>query len=385
MRVVYTLALAAITAGISIAQPTIGSESQPQVGDQWAFHNLILPLSENPIPTIGSGIAYDFSFIGDIIDPDLSDLPINMVDLDDMLNLRVREVFTQADVSDGTTLPDFANTVVSTELYVPNDYTFGLIGFLDILPEGIFQLGDGFFIPGVGLSELDFPDEAGLNVPFGLGLGDSLYAASSDVSVDVDFGSEDSTFNSTTFAYLGTGSLVTHFGDYDEIAVIRSIDDIQFFTRDIGSSDPFTFASRQIQVYYEFVLPGSFSPLITYDYSTFDLDNLTPATDDINIAFGLPRVLSSTDVVEASAIQLEVFPNPATERITLSFEQRDFGQVELQLIDPMGRMLKVWTSAGLSTGPQQLTYELPASLPAGNYWLRLSTNQQLATLPLQIH
>ncbi|MEL6659706.1 MAG: alpha-amylase family glycosyl hydrolase [Bacteroidota bacterium] len=87
--------------------------------------------------------------------------------------------------------------------------------------------------------------------------------------------------------------------------------------------------------------------------------------------------ISSTREVLTDAFQLEVFPNPSTEQVTISFDLEAASEVQLQLIDMNGRVMSTLTEERVPAGPYQVGATV--NLPPGLYIVQLRANNQLQT------
>lgn len=78
----------------------------------------------------------------------------------------------------------------------------------------------------------------------------------------------------------------------------------------------------------------------------------------------------------------QLFPNPARDQSTLSFELTEATEVRIRLLDLLGRPITGVMSPGiLGKGSHQLPLSL-ADLPAGSYWVMLETTSSISSLRL---
>jgi CubicO group peptidase (beta-lactamase class C family) len=78
---------------------------------------------------------------------------------------------------------------------------------------------------------------------------------------------------------------------------------------------------------------------------------------------------------QANALRLQLLPNPLRggQTAMLQFQLAAASPIDWQLLDLQGRIIAEERSAGpLAAGTQQLPFALPATCPAGLYWLRLN-------------
>jgi hypothetical protein len=114
------------------------------------------------------------------------------------------------------------------------------------------------------------------------------------------------------------------------VAVYRSVSDLEYFIRPLGSTELFGIARIPITVTYDFVRPGSFAPVVSYFYGTFNRDSLTVG-NFINFTYSVPFNLRSTPDVDAEQFRLSAAPNPATELVNVTFEQPTTAPAQLSL------------------------------------------------------
>jgi len=78
------------------------------------------------------------------------------------------------------------------------------------------------------------------------------------------------------------------------------------------------------------------------------------------------------DETSAVAFNLSVFPNPASEYITLEFGLAEAGRVQAELIDMQGKKVRTLVNSTYASGNQTVTVDLD-NLPEGNYFVRVLT------------
>ncbi|MGB3548446.1 MAG: T9SS type A sorting domain-containing protein [Saprospiraceae bacterium] len=399
MRQIFTLLSFFLLTAAASAQFTFQPENMgPFVGDQWAAYDFILPLADNPIPADDGTVSYDYAYLGDIVDVDAFDTPlfdsmaIKEVSLDSFLNTRVLPAPTEDDVSENETFgfPDYGDDVLQFEVYFPaffneDDDEGSVRSFVRKEDDGLFQFGFAIFsFEENGIFFIDTTVSPELLLPYDFAPGDSVENTSIEVEPNLDFGTEDSTVTIVSFVYLNSVSLTTHFGQYDNVARVRSIFQNDYYTRPIDSDEPFTLASRQRDVDYLFYQEGNAAPLITYSYSIADLSTLEPVTDDINIGFNQPVTLVDVAEEEAARLRLTTFPNPAAERVTVAFEQPSAQPVQVVLLDINGRQLARRSYGNLPAGSRQLSFDLPRGLPVGTYLLQVVSGRQTTARTLVV-
>lgn len=91
----------------------------------------------------------------------------------------------------------------------------------------------------------------------------------------------------------------------------------------------------------------------------------------------------STAVVNPlkSDISLQVFPNPASDQVNISIELNAPEQMNITLMDVMGKEVDLVYSGKLNKGSNLISYEL-SDLPSGIYFLQLSGLETTQTIKL---
>jgi photosystem II stability/assembly factor-like uncharacterized protein len=85
----------------------------------------------------------------------------------------------------------------------------------------------------------------------------------------------------------------------------------------------------------------------------------------------------------SSSLQLEIYPNPASDNATISFSLDNESQVVLALLDVDGRMIKEIANAKYEEGIYQFSFN-NKDIPSGVYLVQLTTNDELITKKLVI-
>lgn len=84
---------------------------------------------------------------------------------------------------------------------------------------------------------------------------------------------------------------------------------------------------------------------------------------------------------QPKASGLEVYPNPATDRVEIRLGKADHSDRQLQVLDLTGKAV---AEIAVQSGLEALSWQIPAVLPAGMYHLRLRTGQAIESVKLII-
>ncbi|MFK8161849.1 MAG: T9SS type A sorting domain-containing protein [Lewinella sp.] len=383
MRLFYTLITVIAVSTLGQAQPVIGQANAPTIGDSWSLFFLSIPSAQFPVPEVGTFMAYDFTAVGDLIDEDF-EIPVKDISLDSLSRIDILAVPTGTNEPAFDSLPETA--VLSSFVFPERDEDgneFALRDVIDVTDEGVFLLAESdfdLFSGDIAIEKLEMPEQVFV---FGQMLGDTTRSSTITVEEDPDFGTQDSTFYTETRVYAGFGSLKTWFAEYDEVAVYKTFSEFRYYNRALGTADPFTIASVQLTLTYDFIRPGSYAPVACYSYDTFDRDN-QPVPEDVNFRVAVPTNLTDVDNAIVDQFRLSVSPNPATERVTVAYEHPVAGPASLSLFNVAGREVLHRNLGELPAGNHQLPLELSTKLPAGTYFLRLSSGVSMTTAPLII-
>ncbi len=93
-------------------------------------------------------------------------------------------------------------------------------------------------------------------------------------------------------------------------------------------------------------------------------------------------IISNTQQGKASELQATIFPNPASEAVTVDWQQRQSAPVSLQISNLQGRLVQAFAKTDYPQGQHQQTWIVPGHLPKGVYHIRLRIGEQQLTLPV---
>jgi hypothetical protein len=83
-------------------------------------------------------------------------------------------------------------------------------------------------------------------------------------------------------------------------------------------------------------------------------------------------VVLITIVQQTDLAQSTVYPNPFRTTINLRTELWSVNQLTVQLLNGLGQVVRTWAEQPVDAGEQHIPFTIPASLPSGPYFLRLS-------------
>ncbi len=86
----------------------------------------------------------------------------------------------------------------------------------------------------------------------------------------------------------------------------------------------------------------------------------------------------SNNIAEINGNAIHIYPNPASNELTLVFEQQPDQPISMTLIDMGGKVLQTWESNTART-------QLHLSHPSGNYFLKIQTGDKEVTQKITIN
>ncbi len=104
--------------------------------------------------------------------------------------------------------------------------------------------------------------------------------------------------------------------------------------------------------------------------------NDAPLIDVVMDSVRIVQSPSGLNLIE-STILFEAYPNPFSDAVQISYELNTPGQVELEIYDIQGRMVKSWQESVFTTGVHSFTWggagSESISVPLGPYYFTLTT------------
>ena len=79
---------------------------------------------------------------------------------------------------------------------------------------------------------------------------------------------------------------------------------------------------------------------------------------------------------------VKVFPNPATDMVTIGFNLNRTTDIRLELVDLQGRIVQQKEHAGLTTGQYNLQLTHPNPSASGYYYVRIISNNRINVKPV---
>ena len=99
-------------------------------------------------------------------------------------------------------------------------------------------------------------------------------------------------------------------------------------------------------------------------------------------------IVNPTSITESTANFLNsynLFPNPATSNVKVSFGLNETSTVNIKLFNVAGQEVKTFVSdLNLATGNYEYSFELPQSISSGNYFIEVSSGNRKSTKKLLV-
>jgi hypothetical protein len=100
---------------------------------------------------------------------------------------------------------------------------------------------------------------------------------------------------------------------------------------------------------------------------------------------GFSKVVSSNRQERLNLSNFSIYPNPVSDGILhMILNHRQSGAFEVSLLSPQGQMIHHWGKQIVFSGENAWTLQLPLHLK-GNYLIRITSNQEMASMPIYIH
>lgn len=176
-------------------------------------------------------------------------------------------------------------------------------------------------------------------------------------------GIENQEIGSTTTLVDGSGTLITPSGTYTNVLRLRIETTADLVTRVNGtvvSTIPFT------DVSHVFVKAGFQAPLASFISSDFSGQSTQSAVFYVSSTLGL----DAQDLFG----EFTLYPVPAKDRLTLSFNLETNATVQFNLFAIDGRLIGQLSKQIFAQGANLVELELPSDVPTGVYMLQLQTD-----------
>jgi len=155
----------------------------------------------------------------------------------------------------------------------------------------------------------------------------------------------------------------------------------------IDREETFEFQGETVMAFFNgttthFFAPGFPTPVISVTQAILTVPDFDVVQNIQSTGYISNFEVEATDELVVDG--LEVFPNPASDQLSINFEKRNAAPVRVELLDIQGRTVQ---SAGqIATGFGHFQSQLDVSkLPAGFYLLRLATGESSQVVKVAVN
>lgn len=369
MKKFMLAALAGFLPTMMSAQITISSSDLASAGDTFRISNGMITSAIDPVPT-GPNSTWDFSFLQ----------PVSQ-DVDSFRTVASTGSTYALYFADVAFNSNRSNQAKKGELPV-SGIPLGGVSITDIV-SFFYKSSSEYRQTGYGASI------NGIGVPIGFNDKDRIYALPLNFS-DTDVDDSDFSVSIPNLGYYGHqqtretevdgwGTLITPFGTFNTIrvkAVINSVDTLYADSLGFGFSIPS--ASTE----YKWLAQNGGIPMLQINTtsSMFGGEVISAVIYRDSV-----RDLTSS-IYELNPVSFNIFPNPASDLITVTAESQVSGKAELILYTTDGKKAGVLWTGTITPGKSRITAGLlPLNLPNGLYVAELrvggnSTRSRLAII-----
>lgn len=109
------------------------------------------------------------------------------------------------------------------------------------------------------------------------------------------------------------------------------------------------------------------------------------SSDTTTMGADIRAFLSATGIsdIESPVTSFNMFPNPSSDALTLAFDTKQAGNIAIDVFDMFGKKVTVLMNENITAGTFKKSFNI-ATLPAGNYVVKLTANGNSANHKLNI-
>jgi photosystem II stability/assembly factor-like uncharacterized protein len=193
-----------------------------------------------------------------------------------------------------------------------------------------------------------------------------------------------------TFSGFGTGHVfkTEDYGaswedisiDLPDVPTNAVIVDPLFSDNIYVGNDLGVFASVDGGLNWETYLEGLFDATMVFDLKISPVNRKLRAATHGNGAFQRDLLednvnVGTKDLAAENFINLTVFPNPASNEVTIQYQLKESGKVIAELVDLNGKIVKTLFNDSQTIGNQEFIFGV-SNFPSGNYFLRMNSGNK---------
>jgi len=336
MKSTFTLFLCLAFSAWTLAQsPITSADVVPTIGDSW---HVIFSTGGNEAFDVdlgnpGANSLFDFSAYGETTDL----FSGNMVS-----EVNETNATSNIEIIDGTDLENVPSVFESADYYLDYKEEGGAHWQMpfEITDDGLNVMGEmaitGASTPPTWIYYYGTHFGPGRNFPFDIALGDSVVMERYVLDERVD--RNDSVHIVDVYVFDAEGTYVSPHGEtFTDVCRLRHASNIDIYSKD---NDEWNLADNVYQEFTEYRKRGYQLPLAEFGTDLYYSNGGQVVSSwEVTADFFVPNFVISS--VEKNSIQLqaEVSPNPAQERIAITFPN-EIQIVNINWIDKLGRMVK---------------------------------------------
>lgn len=114
-------------------------------------------------------------------------------------------------------------------------------------------------------------------------------------------------------------------------------------------------------------------PIVNYSGGAYIIANCANGSNYYLMPALLPGAISSSKNIESNSLNMQCYPNPASNNVTLSYSIKEVSNVRIEMLDISGRMVKVFDLKMQKPGDYTVNINTEGII-SGTYIYRLSTS-----------
>lgn len=162
----------------------------------------------------------------------------------------------------------------------------------------------------------------------------------------------------------GWGSVTTPYGTYNVLRVkstVMAVDTVYSSSFGFGTNIP-----RPLRHEYKWITNGKKIPLLYIDENGGTVTNVVYVD---SIRAGVPQVGIAENPLST---EFSLYPNPASDQLTLQFSMTSPAKIKVQLCDVLGQQISILTEGSFTSGKQSISVDLKQlQLKSGVYFVSL--------------
>jgi len=152
----------------------------------------------------------------------------------------------------------------------------------------------------------------------------------------------------------------------------------------IPAGGTWTFIGNDIADFQNGFLTPIISGHVTITYSVDDSSSCNSTSTATKTVFISPSIFGATSVDDIDPVSISLFPNPATNEVSLQFTLSEINDITIKVIDLNGKVIETQSFNNATTGANSITLNV-SNYANGIYSVVLQSNETLTTKKLVIN